>query len=79
MELERRIGALIASGAPRVLVALDGKCATGKTTLARALAAKYGAVAAVPADWTDAAHAAAQAAGLVPWAVYTLPVSFSDC
>ena len=42
MELERRIGALIASGAPRVLVALDGKCATGKTTLARALAAKYG-------------------------------------
>lgn len=42
MELERRIGALIASGAPRVLVALDGKCATGKTTLARALAEKYG-------------------------------------
>ena len=42
MELERRIGALIASGAPRVLVALDGKCATGKTTLAGALAAKYG-------------------------------------
>lgn len=44
-----------------------------------ALAAKYGAVAAVPADWTDAAHAAAQAAGLAPWAVYTLPASFSGC
>ena len=59
MELERRIGALIASGAPRVLVALDGKCATGKTTLARALAEKYGvpvariALAALLADPLD--------------------------
>ena len=44
-----------------------------------ALAAKYGAVAAVPADWADTARAAAQAAGLAPWAVYTLPAPFSGC
>lgn len=42
MELEDRIDALLASDRPRVLVALDGRCATGKTTLAGALAAKYG-------------------------------------
>ena len=34
MELTRRIDALLEGDAPRVIVALDGKCATGKTTLA---------------------------------------------
>ena len=42
MELTRRIDALLQGDAPRVIVALDGKCATGKTTLAGALAETYG-------------------------------------
>ncbi len=41
MTLERSIDRLLAADKPVVLVALDGRCATGKTTLAEAIAARY--------------------------------------
>lgn len=42
MELCDRIDALLRASSAPVLVALDGRCATGKTTLAARLAARYG-------------------------------------
>ncbi len=42
-QLTTAISRLLATDAPRILVAIDGRCASGKTTLARALAEQYGA------------------------------------
>lgn len=42
MELHARIDALLSRGSGRVIVALDGRCATGKTTLAARLSQEYG-------------------------------------
>lgn len=39
--LEDAVSALLQTGKPRLLVAIDGRCATGKTTLAGQLAAQF--------------------------------------
>ena len=41
MTLHETISALLQTDKPRLLIAIDGCCATGKTTLARQLAERY--------------------------------------